>query len=114
MYRQRFDRQRTSKRRAIEQLQLILHRWPELQPSERSLSEVVLNTRAESELELRFIEKLREGKGAPPGVSVTLTDVYIKGNKGYQLTLRSPQHVVTWDVELPGVDRPRRGGARLL
>ena len=100
MYRQRFDRQRTSKRRAIEQLQLILRRWPELQPSERSLSEVVLNTRAESELELRFIEKLREGKGAPPGVSVTLTDVYIKGSKGYQLTFKSPQHVVTWDVEL--------------
>lgn len=100
MYRQRFDRQRTSKRRAIEQLQLILRRWPELQPSERSLSEVVLNTRAESELELRFIEKLREGKGAPPGVTVTLIDVYIKGNKGYQLTFKSPQHVVTWDVEL--------------
>jgi DEAD/DEAH box helicase domain-containing protein len=27
MYRQRFDRQRTSKVRAMEQLQLILHRW---------------------------------------------------------------------------------------
>ena len=31
---------------------------------------------------------------------MTLTDVYIKGNKGYQLTFKSPQHVVTWDVEL--------------
>ena len=104
-YRQRFDRQRTSKRRAIEQLQLILRRWQELQPSERSLSEVVLNTRAESELELRFIEKLRECKGAPPGMNVTLRDDYIKGNKGYLLTFSSDQGlngspiVVSWKVE---------------
>ena len=105
MYRQRFDRQRTSKRRAIEQLQTILKRWDELQPSERSLSEVVINTRAESELELRFIEKLREGKGKPPGVTVTLRDDFIKGNKGYLLTLSSPglggsPQLVSWKVEL--------------
>jgi len=99
MYRQRFDRQRTSKRRAIEQLQTILRRWQDLQPSDRSLSEVVINTRAESELELRFIDKLREGKGAPPGVAVTLRDDFIKGNKGYLLTLSSGQHVVSWKVE---------------
>lgn len=100
MYRQRFDRERTSKRRAIEQLQTILNRWDELQPSERSLSEVVINTRAESELELHFIEKLREGKGKPPGVSVTLRDDFIKGNKGYLLTFTSGQNVVSWKVEL--------------
>ena len=99
MYRQRFDRQRTSKRRAIEQLQTILHRWHDLQPSERSLSEVVINTRAESELELRFIDKLREGKGAPPGVAVTLRADFIKGNKGYLLTFTSGQQVVSWKVE---------------
>jgi DEAD/DEAH box helicase domain-containing protein len=105
MYRQRFDRERTSKRRAIEQLQTILRRWQELQPSERSLSEVMVNTRAESELELRFIEKLREGKGAPPGVAVTLRDDFIKGNKGYLLTFSSGQGpngsptVVSWKVE---------------
>ena len=103
-YRQRFDRQRTSKRRAIEQLQTILSRWQELQPSERSLSEVVINTRAESELELRFIEKLREGKGKPPGVTVTLRDDFIKGDKGYLLTLSSPgrngsPQLVSWKVE---------------
>ncbi|MFM9088916.1 MAG: DUF1998 domain-containing protein, partial [Cyanobium sp.] len=99
MYRQRFDRERTSKRRAIEQLQTILNRWEELQPSERSLSEVVINTRAESELELRFIEKLREGKGKPPGVAVTLRDDFIKGNKGYLLTFNSGSSVVSWKVE---------------
>ena len=105
MYRQRFDRQSTSKRRAIEQLQTILKRWSDLQPSERSLSEVVINTRAESELELRFIEKLREGKGAPAGVAVTLTDDFIKGNKGYLLTLSSGQGlngsptVISWKLE---------------
>ncbi|MFM8937093.1 MAG: Zn-binding domain-containing protein, partial [Vulcanococcus sp.] len=99
MYRQRFDRERTSKRRAIEQLQTILNRWEELQPSERSLSEVVINTRAESELELRFIEKLREGKGKPPGVTVTLRDDFIKGNKGYLLTFSSGSSVVSWKVE---------------
>ncbi len=100
MYRQRFDRERTSKRRAIVQLQTIMRRWEELQPTDRSLSEVVINTRAESELELRFIEKLREGKGAaPPGVAVTLRDDFIKGNKGYLLTLSTGQHVVSWKVE---------------
>uniref|UniRef100_UPI0037DA5432 DUF1998 domain-containing protein n=1 Tax=Vulcanococcus sp. TaxID=2856995 RepID=UPI0037DA5432 len=99
MYRQRFDRERTSKRRAIEQLQTILHRWEELQPSERSLSEVVINTRAESELELRFIEKLREGKGKPPGVTVTLREDFIKGNKGYLLSFNSGSSVVSWKVE---------------
>jgi DEAD/DEAH box helicase domain-containing protein len=99
MYRQRFDRERTSKRRAIEQLQTILNRWEELQPSERSLSEVVINTRAESELELRFIEKLREGKGKPAGVTVTLRDDFIKGNKGYLLTFNSGASVVSWKVE---------------
>jgi DEAD/DEAH box helicase domain-containing protein len=99
MYRQRFDRQRTSKRRAIEQLQTILNRWGELQPSERSLSEVVINTRAESELELRFIDKLREGKGKPAGVSVTLRDDFIKGNKGYLLTFNSGSSVVSWKLE---------------
>ncbi len=99
MYRQRFDRERTSKRRAIEQLHSILNRWEELQPSERSLSEVVINTRAESELELRFIEKLREGKGAPSEVAVTLRDDYIKGNKGYLLTFNSGSSVVSWKVE---------------
>jgi len=99
MYRQRFDRERTSKRRAIEQLQTILTRWEELQPSERSLSEVVINTRAESELELRFIEKLREGKGKPPGVTVTLREDFIKGNKGYLLSFNSGSSVVSWKVE---------------
>ncbi len=99
MYRQRFDRERTSKRRAIEQLQTILRRWEELQPSDRSLSEVVINTRAESELELRFIEKLREGKGAPAGVTATLRDDFIKGYKGYLLTLSSGQSTVSWKVE---------------
>jgi DEAD/DEAH box helicase domain-containing protein len=99
MYRQRFDRERTSKRRAIEQLQTILKRWEELQPTERSLSEVVINTRAESELELHFIEKLREGKGAPAGVAVTLRDDYIKGNKGYLLTFSHGSSVVSWKVE---------------
>jgi len=99
MYRQRFERERTSKRRAIEQLQTILRRWDDLQPSERSLSEVVINTRAESELELLFIEKLREGKGAPPGIAVTLRDDFIKGNKGYLLSFNSGSSVVSWKVE---------------
>jgi len=75
------------------------------QPSERSLSEVVINTRAESELELRFIEKLREGKGKPAGVTVTLRDDFIKGNRGYLLTFNSgpgpngSPSVVSWKVE---------------
>ncbi len=99
LYRQRFDRLRISKRRAIEQLQAILKRWDDLHPSQRSLSEVVVNTRAESELELRFIEKLRDGKGAPDGVSVRLQDDLINGRKGYLLTLSSGSQTVSWKLE---------------
>ena len=99
LYRQRFDRLRTSKRRAIEQLQAILKRWGDLQPSQRSLSEVVINTRAESELELRFIDKLREGKGAPEGVTVRLQDDLIHGRKGFLLSLSAGTHVVSWKLE---------------
>jgi DEAD/DEAH box helicase domain-containing protein len=98
-YRQRFDRERTSKRRAIEQLQLILKRWPELQPQERSLSEVTINTRAESELELRFLEKLREGKGLPDGVRVSLRDDVINGRKGYLLSFSSGSTTTSWKLE---------------
>ncbi|TGG96239.1 MAG: DEAD/DEAH box helicase [Aphanocapsa feldmannii 277cV] len=104
MYRQRFDRERTSKQRAIEQLQTILGRWSDLKPGARSLSEITINTRAESELELRFIETLREGKGCPPGVSVVLKDDIIQGRKGYLLSLshdntRVEPRVVRWKVQ---------------
>ena len=43
-YRQRFDQERTSKLRAIEQFQTILNRWKDLKSSERSLSEITINT----------------------------------------------------------------------
>jgi DEAD/DEAH box helicase domain-containing protein len=98
-YRERFNREHTSKPRAIEQLQTILKRWPELQPSERSLSEVSINTRAESELELRFLEKLREGKGLPAGAKAALRDDVIHGRKGYLLTLSNGSRSVSWKLE---------------
>ncbi len=98
-YRQRFDRERTSKRRAIEQLQTILKRWSELQPTERSLSQVTINTRAESELELRFLEKLRDGKGLPDGARASLRDDVINGRKGYLFTLSHGGHSVSWKLE---------------
>ena len=98
-YRERFNREHTSKLRAIEQLQTILKRWSELQPSERSLSEVSINTRAESELELRFLEKLREGKGLPEGAKASLRDDVIHGRKGYLLTLSTANHSVSWKLE---------------
>ena len=64
MYRQRFDRQLTSKQRAIKQLQVVLENWHKLTTLEQEgLSDLTINTRAESELELRFIEKLHQAKG---------------------------------------------------
>ena len=99
-YRQRFDRERTSKRRAIEQLQTILKRWEDLTPSDSSLSEVTINTRAESELELRFIEKLREGKGLPDGITTSLRDDVINGHKGYLLTFSNGKQSISWKLEL--------------
>ena len=99
MYRQRFDRERTSKQRAIEQLQAILEHWSNLTTPERGLSDVTIDTLAESELELRFIEKLREGKGAPSGVTVSLKSDVIQGRKGYLLSLRRNNKVVRWKLQ---------------
>ncbi|MCP9820013.1 DEAD/DEAH box helicase [Synechococcus sp. Cruz-9H2] len=99
MYRQRFDRERTSKRRAIEQLQAILRRWGDLQATDRSLSEITINSRAESELELRFLEALRTGKGAPDGLPVVLKQDVIHGRIGYLLKIGSGQVANTWKVE---------------
>ena len=99
MYRQRFDREHTSKQRAVEQLQAILEHWTKLTTAERSLSDITINTRAESELELRFIEKLREGKGAPRGVTVSLKSDVIQGRKGYLLSLTRAKRVVRWKLQ---------------
>lgn len=99
MYRQRFDREHTSKQRAIEQLQAILEHWSKLTTPERGLSDVTIDTLAESELELRFIEKLREGKGAPRGVTVSLKSDVIQGRKGYLLSLRRNNKVVRWKLQ---------------
>ncbi|MCT0225546.1 DEAD/DEAH box helicase [Synechococcus sp. CS-1328] len=99
MYRQRFDRERTSKRRAIEQLQAILRRWDDLQATDRSLSEITINSRAESELELRFLEALRTGKGAPDGVPVVLKKDVIHGRIGYLLKIGSGPAATTWKLE---------------
>ncbi|MFS6818138.1 DUF1998 domain-containing protein [Synechococcus lacustris Tous-12m] len=98
-YRERFNREKTSKLRAIEQLQTIIKRWPELKLSESSLSEININTRAESELELRFIEKLREGKGLPDGTKASLRDDVIHGRKGFLLTLSAANHSISWKLE---------------
>ena len=38
-------------------------------------------------------------KGKPPGVTVTLREDFIKGNKGYLLTFNSGSSVVSWKVE---------------
>ena len=99
MYRQRFDRERISKQRAIQQLQEILKNWEQLAEADRSLSQITINTRAESELELRFIEKLREGKGAPDGVTVSLKSDVIQGRKGYLLSLKRNDKVVCWKLQ---------------
>ena len=99
MYRQRFDRERTSKQRAIEQLQIILKRWDELRTTQSSLSNVTINTRAESELEQRFLDKLREGKGAPQGVTVSLKSDIIQGRKGFLLSLIGNKRTVNWKLQ---------------
>lgn len=103
MYRQRFDRERTSKQRAIEQLQAILEHWDKLATPEHGLSAITINTRAESELELLFIEKLRQGKGAPRGVTVSLKSDVIQGRKGYLLSLtrdnRDNKAAVRWKLQ---------------
>ena len=99
MYRQRFDRDRTSKRRAIEQLQAILRRWADLKASDSSLSEITINSRAESELELRFLEALRSGKGVPADLPVVLKQDVIHGRIGYLLKIGSGPAATTWKVE---------------
>jgi len=54
--------------RAMAALQAILKRWGDLQPASAASRRCDQHPR-ESELELRFIDKLRGGQGAPEGVS---------------------------------------------
>jgi DEAD/DEAH box helicase domain-containing protein len=70
-----------------------------LQATEGTLSDVTINTRAESELEVRFLEKLREGKGLPDGVRASLRDDVINGRKGYLLTLSIGNSATSWKLE---------------
>ncbi|MFM9088747.1 MAG: Zn-binding domain-containing protein, partial [Cyanobium sp.] len=49
-YRRRFERERTSKARALEQWQLLSEHWPKLQNSARGLTSLTITTQLESEL----------------------------------------------------------------
>ena len=100
MYRQRFQRERTSKLRAIEQLRSILEHWPQLETTSTSLSALKINTQVESDLELQFINKLQEGRALPEDVSVNLKSDLIEGRNGYWLSFTSRHRTVRWKLQL--------------
>jgi DEAD/DEAH box helicase domain-containing protein len=95
-YRRRFQRDRTSKHRALDQLQAILGRWKGLGKRDRSLSEITITSQVESELEQRFLDALVEGKGAPSGIPVSLRKELIHGREAYLLKVGA----TNWKLEL--------------
>ena len=79
----------------------IINRWKTLNVSDNSLSEIIINSKIESELELRFLEKLRLGKGVPEGITVSLRDDVINGKgRGYLLIFNNGKESISWKVEL--------------
>ena len=52
-------------------------------------------------MELRFLEKLRLGKGVPEGITVSLRDDVINGKgRGYLLIFNNGKESISWKVEL--------------
>jgi hypothetical protein len=110
-YRSRYERERISKARALEQLQALLSRWEQLQSSRRSLTAVTITTQVESELEDRFLDALREGRGAPPGMAIKLTADTLHGRTAFHLRVNQANWILQTQVELgreQGIDEPSR------
>ncbi|MFN5464974.1 MAG: DUF1998 domain-containing protein, partial [Cyanobacteriota bacterium] len=106
-YRSRFQRERISKSRAMEQWKLLSEHWPFLQASQRSLTTFTITTQVESELEERFIDALREGKGAPDNLTVRLNADTWKGDRAYRLQVEESSWILQPQVDLgpdDGVD----------
>jgi DEAD/DEAH box helicase domain-containing protein len=110
-YRSRYERDRISKTRALEQLQTLLSRWEQLQSSHRSLTSVTITTQVESELEDRFLDSLREGRGAPPGVTIRLTADTWRGDTAFHLRVNQANWIIQPQIQLgreQGIDEPSR------
>ncbi|MEB3317840.1 MAG: DEAD/DEAH box helicase [Cyanobacteriota bacterium] len=110
-YRRRFERDRTSKARALEQGQLLSEHWPKLRSSARSLTSLTITTQAESELEERFLDALREGKGAMEGERIRLTADTWKGKPAWRLQVGACGWILQTQVEIgpdEGVAVPSR------
>ncbi len=110
-YRSRYERDRISKARALEQLQALLGRWEQLQSSRRSLTAVTITTQVESELEDRFLDALREGRGAPPGITIKLTADTWRGDTAFHLRVNQANWIIQPQVQLgreQGIDEPSR------
>jgi DEAD/DEAH box helicase domain-containing protein len=110
-YRSRYERDRISKARALEQLQALLSRWEHLQGSRRSLTAVTITTQVESELEDRFLDALREGRGAPAGFTIKLTADTWRGDTAFHLRVNQANWIIQPQVELgreQGIDEPSR------
>jgi DEAD/DEAH box helicase domain-containing protein len=110
-YRSRYERDRISKARALDQLQALLSRWALLQSSRRSLTAVTITTQVESELEDRFLDALREGRGAPPGIAIKLTADTWRGETAFHLRVNQVNWIIQSQVQLgheQGIDEPSR------
>ena len=110
-YRSRYERDRISKSRALEQLQTLLSRWEQLQSSQRSLTAITITSQVESELEDRFLDALREGRGAPPEFTVKLTADTVRGSTAYHLRVNQANWIIQPQVLLGrerDIDEPSR------
>ena len=95
----------------MDQLTALLRHWEQLQSSRRSLTSITITTQVESELEEKFLDALREGKAAPPGVVVKLTADTWQGQTAFHLRVNGVNWMVQTQVDLgeaQGVDVPSR------
>lgn len=95
-YRNSFDQDKTSRKKAQDLLSAIAKHWSQLEEDSHGLSAIRLDSNFESELERRFIEAIRRYR-LPTGAdqSVTLRKDTINGKTGYYLKVGD----MAWTIE---------------
>jgi DEAD/DEAH box helicase domain-containing protein len=96
-YRNSSTQNRTSRKTAVNLLVAINKHWQDLQPTEKKLSTIQVNSNFESKLESLFIDAIRRYPGKVyGGTAPTLRKEIINGRSGYHLKVGE----MLWTIEL--------------
>lgn len=110
-YRNSFDQDKTSRRKAQGLLSAIAKHWPQLEKTSQGLTAIRLDSNFESELERRFIEAIRRYKLTDDSQPLTLRKDTFNGKTGYYLKLGEAAWTIETQVPLgpsEGVAIPSR------